>query len=291
MNDGDTASNTGLSVGSLSDGTSLMKPNSEVTADKANEGSFLETNGDLRKKAGGWEAMRNMIRNFNIDSYNKKFPKGINWDVYASDSNYREMINYYYLEAKYNLNSAEIIKTGDGKITVKKDGKKIEMHEIPSSEAVFHNIHYNSDGTFYVTYDPDNKTGSTNRKFVNDDGYELVMTNDLKKIVTDPTVCGTYNYYTYGSLPGAAVDKTMHLVDINLWKNYGSGINDWTSKDQRLRANAIAEKLSNVLIVKDTSFQNWLKTNGIRKVTSNSYNEYLDYQAQLRVKNMKERGM
>ena len=287
MNDGDTASNTGLSVGSLSDGTSLMKPNSEVTADKANEGSFLETNGDLRKKAGGWEAMRNMIRNFNIDSYNKKFPKGINWDVYASDSNYREMINYYYLEAKYNLNSAKIIKSSASSISVEKNGKTILLYAIPDEEAVFHNIHYNNDGTFYIEYN----SKATYKKFVNQDGYELIVTNDLKSIVTDPTVCGTYNYYTYGSLPGGAIDKTMHLVDINLWKNYGSGINDWTSKDQRLRANAIAEKLSNVLIVKDTSFQNWLKTNGIRKVTSNSYNEYLDYQAQLRVKNMKERGM
>lgn len=37
MNDGDTANDTGLSVDSLSDGTSLMKPNSEVTADNADD--------------------------------------------------------------------------------------------------------------------------------------------------------------------------------------------------------------------------------------------------------------
>ena len=84
------------------------------------------------------------------------------------------MINYYYFQAKYNLNSSKIIKAEDGKVTVEKNGKRIEFHEIPASEVVFHNIHYNRDGIFYVTYDPNNDTKSTNRKFVNDDGYELV---------------------------------------------------------------------------------------------------------------------
>ena len=39
-----------------------MKDNSEVTEDKANEGSFLETVGYLRKKSGSWEAMINPIQ-------------------------------------------------------------------------------------------------------------------------------------------------------------------------------------------------------------------------------------
>ena len=41
MNDEDTEDNTGISVDSLSDGTSLMNPNSEVTSDKA-DNKFYE---------------------------------------------------------------------------------------------------------------------------------------------------------------------------------------------------------------------------------------------------------
>ena len=51
MNDKDTEANTGFSVGSLSDGTLLMSPNSEVTADKTYELLANMTSDEILKNA------------------------------------------------------------------------------------------------------------------------------------------------------------------------------------------------------------------------------------------------
>lgn len=69
-----------------------------------------------------------------------------------------------------------------------------------------------------------------NRKFVNEDGYEIVLSNNLSTIIKNPRVYGTFNYYTY---KGIEYDTLNHTVDINLWQKYGSGPDDWTTEVQR----------------------------------------------------------
>ena len=199
----------------------------------------------------------------------------INRDKYNSDPNYRDKINYYYFQAENHLKDSTVLATGTSngitQIAVKtKDGKTVSLSEIPQTEAVFHNIHYNKDGTFYIEYN----SSSVYRKFVSEDGHELIMSKDLKTVIKDPTVYGTYNYYTYGSDIGGTYDKVQHLTDINLWKEYGSGPDDWTTKAQRLKANTLAEKLSNAPIVSDKNFKDWLVKNNITKVTEKTFEQY-----------------
>ena len=59
-----------------------------------------------------------------------------------------------------------------------------------------------------------------------------------------------------------------------MWKEYGSGPDDWTTKAQRLKANTLAEKLSNAPIVSDKNFKDWLVKNNITKVTEKTFEQY-----------------
>ena len=112
-----------------------------------------------------------------------------------------------------------------------------------------------------------------NRKFVNEDGYEIVLSNNLSTIIKNPRVYGTFNYYTY---KGIEYDTLNHTVDINLWQKYGSGPDDWTTEVQRKKANALAQKLSKVPFFSDQGFKNYLNSRKITKVTPDTYKNYLE---------------
>ena len=197
----------------------------------------------------------------------------INEDRYKKDPDYRDKINYYYFQAKYQLKDGKIIEDGvkDRKkyIKINKNGKIITLFEVSKEESLYHNVNYSKDGSFYIETDPN----KINRKFVNEDGYEIVLSNNLSTIIKNPTVYGTFNYYTY---KGIEYDTLNHTVDINLWQKYGSGPDDWTTEAQRKKANALAQKLSKVPFFSDQGFKNYLNSRKITKVTPDTYENYLE---------------
>ena len=197
----------------------------------------------------------------------------INEDRYKKDPDYRDKINYYYFQAKYQLKDGKIIEDGvkDRKkyIKINKNGKIITLFEVSKEESLYHNVNYSKDGSFYIETDPN----KINRKFVNEDGYEIVLSNNLSTIIKNPTVYGTFNYYTY---KGIEYDTLNHTVDINLWQKYGSGPDDWTTEAQRKKANALAQKLSKVPFFSDQGFKNYLNSRKITKVTPDTYKNYLE---------------
>ena len=197
----------------------------------------------------------------------------INEDRYKKDPDYRDKINYYYFQAKYQLKDGKIIEDGvkDRKkyIKINKNGKIITLFEVSKEESLYHNVNYSKDGSFYIETDPN----KINRKFVNEDGYEIVLSNNLSTIIKNPTVYGTFNYYTY---KGIEYDTLNHAVDINLWQKYGSGPDDWTTEAQRKKANALAQKLSKVPFFSDQGFKNYLNSRKITKVTPDTYENYLE---------------
>ena len=70
------------------------------------------------------------------------------------------------------------------------------------------------------------------KKYVNEDGYELILDQNYKPVY-DPVVVGTYNFHTYKSIVKNPIDFVSHLKDINLWKKYGTGPNDPTTREER----------------------------------------------------------
>ena len=197
----------------------------------------------------------------------------INEDRYKKDPDYRDKINCYYFQAKYQLKDGKIIEDGvkDRKkyIKINKNGKIITLFEVSKEESLYHNVNYSKDGSFYIETDPN----KINRKFVNEDGYEIVLSNNLSTIIKNPTVYGTFNYYTY---KGIEYDTLNHTVDINLWQKYGSDPDNWTTEVQRKKANALAQKLSKVPFFSDQGFKNYLNSQKNTKVTPDTYKNYLE---------------
>ena len=69
------------------------------------------------------------------------------------------------------------------------------------------------------------------KKYVNEDGYELILDQNYKPVY-DPVVVGTYNFYTYDETK--IVDAGMHVLsDLILWRKYGTGPNDPTTREER----------------------------------------------------------
>ena len=65
-----------------------------------------------------------------------------------------------------------------------------------------------------------------------DDGYELILDKNNNPVY-NPAITGTYNFYTYGSI--FSIDAYDHLKDIQLWKDYGTGPTDKTTKEMRTK--------------------------------------------------------
>ena len=163
-----------------------------------------------------------------IDKIDEKKSYKINWKKYNEDYEYREQTNYYFYQAKHFVKAKTIDKIGDGYIEITRDnGEKLKLNEIKANEAIYHNIE-KINGEWYF------KFGKTNsyKKYVNEDGYELILDQNYKPVY-DPVVVGTYNFHTYESKAKNPIDFVSHGKDVNLWKKYGTGPNDPTTREER----------------------------------------------------------
>ena len=92
-----------------------------------------------------------------------------------ASSSYRAKSNYYYLQALNIVKDPSEIKNG--------------FQEVPEKEAVYHN--YNSTTKkFFIGED-------SNKKYVNYEKGKEAIIDKNGKLVTDPAIIGTFNYYTY----------------------------------------------------------------------------------------------
>ena len=127
-------------------------------------------------------------------------------------------LNYYFYQAKHFVKAKTIDKIGDGYIEITRDnGEKLKLNEIKANEAIYHNIE-KINGEWYFKFGE----GVHYKKYVNENN----------KPVYDPVVVGTYNFFTYNSKLELA-NWGRHLQDIKLWKKYGTGPNDPTTREER----------------------------------------------------------
>ena len=97
------------------------------------------------------------------------------------------------------------------------------LKKIPANQSIYHNIEYKN-GTAYFYFDDRFK------KYVQDDGYELILDKNNKSVY-NPAITGAYNFYTYSSMNW---DAWKHLeTDVKLWIKYGSGPTDKTTEKMR----------------------------------------------------------
>ena len=165
----------------------------------------------------------NEVQN-NINWWFGKDKYKIDWKKYRNDAEYREKTNYYYFQARYALRVKKVISADDkyAKI-IQSNGKEMTLKKMPENQSIYHNIEY-KDGTAYFYFD------NRYKKYVQDDGYELVL-DSKNNPVYNPTITGTYNFHTYSMYN---YDTLRHAqTDIELWKKYGSGPTDPTSRKIR----------------------------------------------------------
>ena len=152
----------------------------------------------------------------------------VDWKKYNEDYEYREQTNYYFYQAKFFVKVKSIDKIGKGYIEITRDnGEKLKLTEIKAEEAIYHNIE-RKNGKLYFNFNENTRY----KKYVNEDGYELILDQNNKPVY-DPIVVGTYNFHTYKSMAKNPIDFVSHLKDINLWKKYGTGPNDPTTREER----------------------------------------------------------
>ena len=210
----------------------------EKVGDKANEG-FNIYRDDIRTETKEKAIIKTGVANPWITYTEKEIQETINkvdgkdsyvidWKRYSKDAEYREQTNYYFYQAKHFVKAKTIDKIGDGYIEITRDnGEKLKLTEIPAKEAIYHNIE-KINGVWYFIFDKKIRY----KKFVNEDGYELILDQNNKPVY-DPVVVGTYNFHTYESMVKNPIDFVSHGKDINLWKKYGTGPNDPTTKEER----------------------------------------------------------
>ena len=205
------------------------------------------------------------------DTIDKTYGKGhykIDWNKYTKDAEYREQTNYYFYQAKFFVKVKSIDKIDKGYIEIiKDDGKKLKLTEIKAEEAIFHNVK-KINGEWYFIFGEKTRY----KKYVNEDGYELILDQNNKPVY-DPVVVGTYDFYTYDSKKSK--DAIMHvLTDLSLWKKYGTGPNDPTTREER-------EKIGNGILglkVQNNydEIRNELKARGKDKVSYGELAEILE---------------
>ena len=151
----------------------------------------------------------------------------VDWKKYNEDYEYREQTNYYFYQAKHFVKAKTIDKIDEGYIEITKDdGKKLKLTKIRVEEAIYHNIE-RKNGKLYFNFNENTRY----KKYVNGDGYELILDQNYKPVY-DPVVVGTYNFYTYDETK--SVDAGMHVLsDLILWRKYGTGPNDPTTREER----------------------------------------------------------
>ena len=202
---------------------------------------FGENVGD--KKNEGWDIYKKNIigktqSNGSIytkeqlqETINYRFGKGshdIDWEKYEVDEEYRTQTNYFYFQAKYFVKIKTIDRSTENFIEITRDnGEKLKLNKIEANEAIYHNIE-RKDRKWYFNFNKDKQY----KKYVNEDGYELILDQNNKPVY-DPVVVGTYNFHTYESKAKNPIDFVSHGKDVNLWRKFGTGPNDPTTKEQR----------------------------------------------------------
>ena len=209
----------------------------EKVGDKANEG-FNIYRDDIRTETKEKAIIKTGVANPWITYTEKEIQETINkvdgkdsyvidWKRYSKDAEYREQTNYYFYQAKHFVKAKTIDKIGKNYIEITRDnGEKLKLTEIPAKEAIYHNIE-KINGEWYFKFGEDVRY----KKYVNEDGYELILDQNNKPVY-DPVVVGTYNFFTYNSKLELA-NWGRHLQDIKLWKKYGTGPNDPTTREER----------------------------------------------------------
>ena len=164
------------------------------------------------------------------ETIDKNYGKGyykIDWNKYSKNDEYREQTNYYFYQAKHFVKAKTIDKIGDDYIEITRDnGEKLKLKEIEANQAIYHNIE-RKNGAMYFNFSEKTRY----KKYVNEDGYELILDQNNKPVY-DPVVVGTYNSYTYDETK--IVDAGMHVLsDLILWRKYGTGPNAPTTRKER----------------------------------------------------------
>ena len=189
--------------------------------EKINENIYSQSTKILSKTYTEKELQETIDKN-----YGKGYYK-IDWNKYSKNDEYREQTNYYFYQAKHFVKAKTIDKIEKGYIEITRDnGEKLRLKEIEANEAIYHNIE-RKDGTIYFNFSKETRY----KKYVNEDGYELILDQNNKPVY-DPVVIGTYNFATYRTI--VEPDALAHLItDVKLWKKYGTGPNDPTTREER----------------------------------------------------------
>ena len=205
------------------------------------------------------------------DTIDKNYGKGyykIDWNRYSKDDEYREQTNYYFYQAKYFVKAKTIDKVTKDYIEITtNNGEKLKLNKIKANEAIYHNIE-RKNGKWYFNFSEETRY----KKYVDEDGHELILDQNNKPVY-DPVVVGTYDFYTYDSKKSK--DAIMHvLTDLSLWKKYGTGPNDPTTREER-------EKIGNGILglkVQNNydEIRNELKARGKDKVSYGELAEILE---------------
>ena len=224
----------------------------ENVGDKKNEGWDIYTK-DIRKEKqpnGKYYTEKEMQ-----DNINNVFGKGkfdIDWKEYEDNEKYRTQSNYYYFQAKYTLKSNKVNEITDDYIIIQNNDKNIKLNIVPPKESLYHNVEFIfKNKTFKISFN------NKNKKYTNEDGYEVVLDKN-NKIVTDPSNRGTYNMVTYKSI--FSKDTYLHAkIDMKLWKKFGTGPDDKSTREIRERLGGSVFGLSVMLfydILKIESMKN-----------------------------------
>ena len=181
------------------------------------------------------------------EAYGKSYI--VDWGKYEKDEGYRRKINYYYLEALNFVKDVKELKQGDFIL-------------VPPKESIYHNYNY-SEKNFNILEE------NSNKKYTSfETGKEGITTPNGQKLVKDPVVAGTFNFFTY--TPEDTTHKSAHVADIQTWIQWGSGINDYTTMQERIDIFGMGTYIS----LNYDSIQKWAKANNISKVGKNELLQY-----------------
>ena len=215
----------------------------ENVGDKANEFANIGSNSIIPELSYKFNMSGDKAEKYVNQQLTSIFGTSVNWNDYFNVRNvdYRKKMNYYFVLAKNTLRVKRIIgtfeKSGNTYIKIVQDNnKEMILKELPETEALYHNLKI-VNGEIHMNFT------NLNRKFVQDDGYELITTKNLKQLKGDPINQATYNTYSYlatimtknesinllDKIMGSG-DGLKHLdTDVEFWKLYGTSPQDPTN--------------------------------------------------------------
>ena len=246
----------------------------ENVGDKSNDG-YNDYRKDLRIEVAGAKIAKPLTKfpsktytekeiQETINKIDEKKSYKIDWKKYNEDYEYREQTNYYFYQAKYFVKVKTIDKIGEGYIEITRDnGEKLKLKEVDRKQTLYHNIE-KKNGKIYFKFNKDIQY----KKYVNEDGYELILDQNNKPIY-DPVVVGTYNFHTYDGAKNP-IDLVSHTKDIGLWEKYGTGPKDPTTREER-------EKIGGLILGVDiiVNYEEIQKEIGNQKKDSISYDDLM----------------